>query len=251
MALLSPSRFTEGDFDDFQQRDEYVVWEDEVMATVVPVICGNADIPTAQNVLFAELAPLTSSYDDVAIPKPDLFDGARLGDIDERVRTPEGDLYPLIIPTRHATVPVAPSFFLEAKVPRGTPGALKRQACYDGAYGARAMHALQNYGEDEPRFDGNSYTYSSTYHAGALRLYAHHVTPPTAPGGRPEYHMTQLSAFAMTSNRDAFVRGATAFRNARDLAQRHRDSFIQTANARACQPRPETTGNHSCRDAAI
>lgn len=235
---LSPSRFTEGDFDDFQQRDEEVVFENDVMATIVPVICGNADIPSKQNVFFAELAPVTSSYDDVVRAKPDFFDGARLGDVDERVRDPEGDMYPLIIPTKHATVPVAPNFFLEAKAPQGTPGVLKRQACYDGAYGARAMHALQNYGEEEPGFDGNAYSYSSTYQAGTLKLYAHHVTPPTAPAGRPEYHMTQVSAFALTSNRDAFVQGATAFRNARDLAQRHRDRFIQAANARASWSNP-------------
>ncbi len=59
--------------------------------------------------------------------------------------------------------------------------------------------------------------------------------------------MTQVKAFAMTSDRDAFVQGATAFRNARDSAQRHCDSFIQAANARARQsdveaaPGAETT----------
>jgi hypothetical protein len=51
------------------------------------------------------------------------------------------------------------------------------------------MYALQNYGEEELGFDGNAYTYSSTYHAGTLKLYAYHVTAPTAPGGRPEYYM--------------------------------------------------------------
>ncbi|RYP49979.1 hypothetical protein DL768_004414 [Monosporascus sp. mg162] len=81
------------------------------------------------------------------------------------------------------SVPVAPNFFLEAKAPKGAANVLKRQACYNGAYGARAMHALQNYGEEELGFDGNAYTYSSTCHAGTLKLYAHHVTPPTAPGG--------------------------------------------------------------------
>ncbi|KAL2255536.1 hypothetical protein VTK26DRAFT_3174 [Humicola hyalothermophila] len=59
--------------------------------------------------------------------------------------------------------------------------------------------------------------------------------------------MTQIKAFAMTSDRDTFVQGATAFRNARDAAQRHRDSFIQAANAKARQsgveapPEPDTT----------
>lgn len=100
------------------------------------------------------------------------------------------------------------------------------------------MHALQNYGEEEPGFDGNTYSYSSTYHAGHMKLFVHHVTPPTVPGMGAEYHMTQIKAFAMTSDRDTFVQGATAFRNTRDLAQRHRDRFVQTANIRACQPNP-------------
>ncbi|KID80835.1 hypothetical protein MAJ_11468, partial [Metarhizium majus ARSEF 297] len=50
---------------------------------------------------------------------------------------------------------------------------------------------------------------------------------------RPEYHMTQIDGWQMTGSIDTFWRGATAFRNARDSAKRHRNSFIQAANARA------------------
>ena len=40
----------------------------------------------------------------------------------------------------------------------------------------------------------------------------------------------------MTDIRETFVEGATVFRNARDLlAKRHRDNFIESANARANQ----------------
>ncbi|KAH7309038.1 hypothetical protein B0I35DRAFT_515389 [Stachybotrys elegans] len=56
-----------------------------------------------------------------------------------------------------------------------------------------------------------------------------------APDGRPEYHMTKVRGFDMTDSRETFVQGATAFLNARDLAQRHRDAFIHAANARARQ----------------
>ncbi|KAK4107609.1 hypothetical protein N656DRAFT_772451 [Canariomyces notabilis] len=149
----------------------------------------------------------------------------------------EGNLNKLIVPTRHASAPVAPNFFLETKGPSGGADVALRQALHDGAIGARAMHSLQNYGAEEPTFDGNAYTYSSTYHAGTgtLQLYAHHVAPPTAPDGRPEYHMSQIEAYALTGSRKRFVEGATAFRNARDMARRHRDGFIQSANARARQ----------------
>jgi hypothetical protein len=47
--------------------------------------------------------------------------------------------------------------------------------------------------------------------------------------------MTQLGSYAMTHSRERFVEGASAFRNARNSAQRHRDSLIQAANARARQ----------------
>lgn len=202
------------------------------MRKLVPVIAGSAKIPNSGEVLFSNLASITDGATvDV---KPDFYDGASFGDIDAAVRN---DLNSLIIPSETNAVrrPAVPTFFLEAKAPWGGADIAKRQAGLYGALGARAIHALQNYGTEEPVFDGNAYTYSSTYHGSLLQLYTHHVTPPTAPGGRPEYHMTKLRGFDMTDSRETFVQGATAFRNARDLAQRHRDRFIQAANARARQ----------------
>ncbi|KAL2257991.1 hypothetical protein VTK26DRAFT_8878 [Humicola hyalothermophila] len=115
------------------------------------------------------------------------------------------------------------------------------------------MHALQNYGEEEPAFDGNTYTYSSTYYAGTgtLQLYAHYVTLPTAPGGRPEYHITKLRGFDMTDSRNIFVQGATAFRNAKDLAQRYRYRFIKAANARARQTDTEAQPKAEIAEAVV
>ncbi|KAF4455862.1 hypothetical protein F53441_1894 [Fusarium austroafricanum] len=68
-----------------------------------------------------------------------------------------------------------------------------------------------------------------------LKLFAYHIAAPTTEGGQPEYHMTKIRGFDMTDTRETFVQGATAFRNIRDLAKRHRDDFIQAANARAAQ----------------
>lgn len=50
--------------------------------------------------------------------------------------------------------------------------------------------------------------------------------------------MTQISCYALTDDRSAFVAGATEFRNARDMAQRHRDELIQSANAKARRANP-------------
>jgi hypothetical protein len=243
---LSPSKFSDGDFERFQDDHEHLGSEGDVMRKIIPVIAGNASIPNSGEVLFSNLESITDGATvDV---KPDFYDGARFGDIHATVRN---DLNSLIIPsaTNAARRPAAPNFFLEAKAPWGGADVAKRQAGLDGAIGARAMHALQNYGEEEPAFDGNAYTYTSTYHAGTgtLQLYAHHATPPTALVGRPEYHMTQVDGWQMTGNIDTFRRGATAFRNARDLMQKDRVDFIQAANAKARQssvgalPEPETT----------
>lgn len=66
-------------------------------------------------------------------------------------------------------------------------------------------------------------------------LYAHHLTAPTDEGERPEYHMTQINTWGMTGNIETFRRGATAFRNARELARGQRERLIQAANARTSQ----------------
>jgi hypothetical protein len=229
---LSPSKFSDGAFERFQDEHDYLGSKGGVMRKLVPVIAGSAKIPNSGGVLFSNLASITDGI--TADVKPEFYDGARSGDIDAVVSK---DLNSLIIPSSINAVrrPAAPTFFLEAKAPWGGADIARRQAGLDGALGARAIHALQNYGTEEPVFDGNAYTYSSTYVDGALKLYTHHVAPPTAPGGRPEYHMTQLRAFSMTDTRETFVQDATAFRNARDVAQRHRDKFIQAANARARQ----------------
>jgi hypothetical protein len=231
-ASLSPSRFSENTFEEFRRNNEDATFENDVTRTVIPIISGNCTIHNKQNVRFTELEPLTN--EDAVKPQPDFFDGARLGDLSQKLRN-DPSIRSTGIPTKHPSVPVEPNFFLEVKGPDGNAAVAQRQACYDGAYGARAMHALQNYRETQPIYDGNAYTYSSTYHDGTLKLYAHHATAPFTPNERPGYHMTKLCGFDMTNNRATFVQAATAFRNARDSAERHRNSFLQAANARVAR----------------
>ncbi|KAI1501972.1 hypothetical protein F5X99DRAFT_185448 [Biscogniauxia marginata] len=226
-SSLSPSVMPQSVFDDFQRKNK-TQSKCRIMRKVIPIIAGNANIPNEGNLPFTNLAPLTERGDVKA--NPDYFDGALPGEIHSQVRH---ELDEMIIPTNYATTPVASNFFLEATAPNGGGADVaQRQVCYDGAYGARAMHSLQNYGKKELAYDGNAYAFSSTYRDGTLKLYAHHTTAPTAEGGLPEYHMTQLNAYALTSDRETFIAGASAFRNARDLAKHHRAGFIQEANAR-------------------
>ena len=232
-ASLSPSQFTPAKFREFKDKDNRATFEHEVMSAIIPIISGSSTIHSQQNVLFTELEPIAT--EDVVKPKPDLFDGAQLRDLNNILKKDES-LRPIIVPSKHPSVPVAPNLFLEAKGPDGSASVAQRQACYDGAHGSKAMHALQNYRQNEPAYDGNAYTYSATYHSGTLKLYAHHVTAPTVTSIQPEYHMTQIDGWQMTGNISTFRRGATAFRNARDQARQFRDQFIRSANAPAQSP---------------
>ncbi|KAI1120986.1 hypothetical protein F5Y10DRAFT_289082 [Nemania abortiva] len=229
---LSLSRFSDEDFKAFKQSNATITNKDDVLAEIAPVMCGTNEIPSKSRLLFSEFKPITDGT--ISNPRPDVFDGARLDDIDKRIYA-DGHIYPLIIPTRHVDVPVAPNFFLEVKRQSGDPAVLMRQACYDGANGARAMHCLQNYGRREPIYDGNAYTFSATYHPGArtLALYAHHLTAPAIPGEKLEYHLTDLPGYYLMSDRESLVNGLTAFRNLRDMAQEFRDDFIRAANGYA------------------
>lgn len=229
---LSPSRFDDTAFDDFVLISESVS-ESSVMAKVIPILAGNANIPNEHNLQFTNCATLTG--DLIVNPAPDFFDGAPPGALHKSLRD---DLDRLVVPTKHGNGPVAPNLFLEGKSRNGSPLIARRQACLDGAYGARAMHSLQNYREEVQTYTAEVHAYSSTYCDGHLKLYSHQVTAPRESGGEPEYCMTQISCYALTDDQSAFVAGATAFRNARDMAQRHRDELIQSANAKARRANP-------------
>lgn len=250
-ASLSPSQFPTSTFKKFRQANSSVISEGKVMSDIFPTIRGSAEIPNEGNLPFTNLDSITESVTVDAVP--DFYDGSHSKDIDKSVREA---LSKVIVPTNHGRAPLAPNFFVEAKAPRGGADVAKRQACLDGAVGARAMHSLQNFGEEVPIYDGRAHSFSSTYHAGTgtLQLYAHHATGPKHEEGRPEYHMTQIDGWQMTGNIDTFRRGATAFRNARDLARHHRETFIKGANARALETEPGTAArntDHTCRLDAV
>ncbi|RJE18109.1 hypothetical protein PHISCL_09552 [Aspergillus sclerotialis] len=137
-----------------------------------------------------------------------------------------------IIPSTQDDLPMAPNFFLEAKCPDGNAAVADRQACYDGALGARAIHALQSYQQKRPIYDNNAYTIISTYTSRTLTLYTTRLTKPKGPDCRPEYIMTQLGGWMMTNNAETFRQGASAYRNARDRAKEKSDEFIRLANRR-------------------
>ena len=174
---------------------------------------------------FTNLDHLTDGT--ISPGNPDLFHGARPEQLNPRIRN---ELNGRIVPSTQKDLPIAPNFFLAAKGPDGTLAVAGRQACYDGALGARGIHSLQSYGQPEPVYDNNAYTITSIYQGGALKIYTSHLGQPTGPGGRPEYYMNQLNAWAMTGNQESFRQGGSAYRNARDWAKEKRDGLIDAAN---------------------
>jgi hypothetical protein len=210
----------------------------------LPFITGNErNYRFEKDVLLNNVKPFDEDISDL---KPDVFHGAALSDIHPRVRA---DLGGFIIPsTADTTRPAAPNFFLEGKGAKGTPYVARNQVVLDCAVGARAMHQLQNYGAKEPNYDKKGTELFCGLPNGHLQLYATHVTKPLTPGGNPEYHLTQLKAYAMTSDKEAFLKGATAYRSSRDLAKKEQDISIAHANEAARHmPAPSLSASSTSR----
>lgn len=227
---LSPLKFPDEEFRKFKRANANAFKEKQVTTSVIPIIEG--DIGDAKcisgGIPFTNLDHLT---DGTLVPgNPDIYYGIRPEQLDRRVRD---NLSDHIVPSTQDDLPIAPNFFLTAKGPDGSAAVAKRQACYDGALGARGIHRLQSYGKDEPVYDNNAHTITSIYSDGQLKIYTSHPVQPTSPGGRPEYYIHQLNAWSMTGNIETFRQGAAAYRNARDWAKEQRDNAINRANGRA------------------
>ena len=100
-------------------------------------------------------APLVPDA-ELVTPQPDYCDGICAGPEKKLLRQ---HLDKIIVPA--ADAPSLPSFFTEAKAPKGSMDIAIRQAVYDGALGARAMHCTRNSGSSKD-FDSKSYTFSTT-----------------------------------------------------------------------------------------
>jgi len=229
---LSPSKFSDGGYQEFIEKDAEAFNEDAVKDSVLPAMLRamGASSGAQKNILFTNIDPIVAG---ISQAKPDYYYGAQPEQIHPNVRT---DLSKHITPSSHAHLPAVPNFSLEAKGPDGSLAEALRQACHNGAIGERAMQSLETYGQDEPVYDGNAHTISSIYHGGTLKMYAHSAAQPNGPGTRPEYYMHQIKGWSMTSDQDTFLKGATAFKNAGDLTAEYRNAAIAHANEITAQP---------------
>ncbi|KKZ66335.1 hypothetical protein EMCG_07936 [[Emmonsia] crescens] len=243
---LSPSKFSEKEFQKFERADTNAFKEKSVATSVMPTIDGNIGDPKCigGDYPFSNLAPLTDGT--LANAKPDHFFGARPKQLKPEIRD---ELNNFIIPSTQTSLPMTPNFFLEVKGPDGSPAIATRQACYNGTLGARGIHKLQSYKQDEPVYDNKAYTITSTYLAGTLKLYTTHSTAPRESDDRSEYIMTPLRSFAMTDSPDTFRSAACVYRNARDWAKEQRDILIKSANERHQQTRSAELLSTSEREA--
>lgn len=226
---LEPDVFTPECFEEFRDRS-ISSSEPDVTQKIIPALEGGGLIPNKREGMFCNMLSMTNKL--TTTPIPDFWDGVRSESVTWQVKEALGSR---IIPTKDREVPIVPNFYLEAKRPSAQGAIAARQVLYDGAYGTRAMHYLHNYGRsEEPIYDDKAYTFSATFHDDVLRLYAHHVTPPSPDfsDGLPQYWMTHIKSYVITDY-EGFIEGALAFRNLRDKALHDRVEAIATANARS------------------
>ncbi|KAL8798120.1 MAG: hypothetical protein Q9182_006947 [Xanthomendoza sp. 2 TL-2023] len=193
---LSPLEFSDGAFEAFRLANQGALTEAMVMRKPFPLILGNADIFSAEELPFGNLEPLTDGT--LVDAKPGFYDGARPTQINRQIRTELGSY---ITPSTQDQAPALPNFFLEAKGPDRSAAVAKRQACYDGALGARGIHELRSFrAETFEAYDRNAYTITSTYYDGLLRMYTIHPEPSADPENPTEYYMTPLKSFVLTDD---------------------------------------------------
>ena len=230
---LSPTRFSESQYEDFLDAVDHAFEEAQVMTDVFSVIKGTKSRPSRTNHSCKNWVPLISA--DLVIPQPDFFDGAEQNPANEKIRQA---LDGVIVPSYACDIPFLPNFFAEVKPPHASAEVARRQIIYDGAFGARAMHHLRAYGASES-FDENAYTLTATYTDRRLEIFCHHLTAPDGPGKLPHYHTVSLARRILDGSVGDFRAGVSAFRNARDIAQAVRDTSLAEANQRmhACSQR--------------
>ncbi|PLB46543.1 hypothetical protein P170DRAFT_448394 [Aspergillus steynii IBT 23096] len=233
-SLDLSSQSLQKEYKEFCRLNDKATSEQLVLKDILPILEGKktACFQTGGGHLFNNLAPLTDGT--LANAKPDLYYGATPNQLNADIRKQLNDQ---IMPSNKSNRPVAPNLFVEMKGNEGSVPAVHRQACYDGALGARSMHSLQQYGNETglDRYDNNAYTLEFTYHTGTLGMYVTHPTRPRLqgdPGRQTDYVMTKIGKWALDGDSETYKHGSITFRNARDLAQEYRDEFIKRANER-------------------
>ncbi|KAF2216844.1 hypothetical protein CERZMDRAFT_92916 [Cercospora zeae-maydis SCOH1-5] len=242
---LSPSRYSDSKFRDFEQVNADCKNEDEVVSRVItPYFTdyfrsrqGYGRDTYAQNTQMKNLKPLcnkgTSEMKDL---KPDFCRGVAPNDVDQELL--RSNLRGTIQGKKGG--PVAVNDFLDVKGPDGSNKVLEVQATQNGSAGARAMHHLRTYGlHAGTEADGIARSFSMTYNAGTIVPYVSHVHPPADVDGQETTYTTRIGGEYMLGSPAQFRAGLTLYRNATEEAYRYRRESVEAANARASTSREQ------------
>ena len=224
-SKLEESGLTYEKFKRFQARNEVANLDDTIMSTVLPMLTGEANTTTANNLTFLNLEDLT----DGTITKPvaSCCDGLHPDQIDLQIRN---DLGRYIVPSAKTIAPCLPNFFIEGVVKDWDVA--KRLGCYCGALGARGVYELRSFVNPDRALDNKAYTIVATYHKeGILGLYTIH--PARLGNEKLTYYMATLAKFDIDFDLNSFAKGVRALRNARDWAMEQREKLADAANAKS------------------
>jgi hypothetical protein len=225
------------EFHDFKLMYKHNANEDTMMQFMIGALSQGESRAnfSSRNVRFNSLKPLT----DGTLPPafPDLCFGASPEQLETKILE---ELSEYILPSKQRYCPIVPNCFLEIASSRISTAEIRRQACYYGALGARGIIRLQSYGESEPVFDGNAYTFVVTFQDGTLKIYAiwpkrSISSPPSRDNDRwtqMEFRMAMVETWVLTASLERYREGMVALWNARRLTEKWRNSFIDAANAR-------------------
>ncbi|KAG8527247.1 uncharacterized protein KY384_007991 [Bacidia gigantensis] len=150
-----------------------------------------------------------------------------------------------IVPSRKLYALCLPNFFAESKGADGDSSICRRQAFYDSALGKRSITKLMEYADPAGEIYDYARTFVCTFYGteAVLSIFCLHRSGPRNETGEIEelyVHMHRLGSFAIVGGADTFRQGATMLRNARLLAQSHRDEIIRKANEKAAKDTSES-----------
>lgn len=191
---------------------------------IVTVIRGDADYPTAKGQACTAWIPLTEDV-QLARAEPDYYDGLKPHKDNALLRK---HLSHLIVPAPNMN-PFLANFFFEVKGPKGILEGARRQAMYDGAYGARGMYFTGVIAE-EKELTKKAVTFSAIYASGVLKLFAHFILRPNEKDNVLHYHMTLLDSFLLDNSLEQAREAITSFRNLRDHAAPARADLAERAS---------------------
>ncbi|KAL2836440.1 hypothetical protein BJX68DRAFT_250698 [Aspergillus pseudodeflectus] len=223
-------------FNRFRSERTRALCEQDVIYNFLPLIEGPDSAQRAsteqrhRELQFDHFRPLARH--GLVQPKPDRVYASSTHTLKRKICEALSDR---IRPSKRARSTICPNFTLELKGPHGSGTVAERQACYNAAFGARAMLALRAYGKRAGDagavYDGNAYTLSSTFErdSGTLTLYATYPRKANRHGAS-EYIMTTIDSWSMKGNMESWERAITAYRNARDWAREKREEAIREAN---------------------